>query len=191
MGRRLSERRGSSKPVSAAPRLRRPRLPHRSGQCGGARNAAAASLAGQRGGGDPPEAAPPAGVLAGGSGDAGRAAGLGAGSRRRWVQLGGSGPYLISLPVLCAVPRWVLRLPSLFVRSFCSFISSPTGSAWVLCAIRISKLRPEFQRSAGSAAPVLNGMSQSGDLQNAHPPHTSTPTTHALHLLHANKSIER
>lgn len=99
--------------------------------------------------------------------------------------------YLISLPVPCAVQRWVLRLPSLFVSSFCSFVSSPTGSAWVLCAIRISKLRPEFQRSAGSAASVLNGMSQPGDLQNAHPPHTSTPTTHAVHLLHANKSIER
>lgn len=109
-------------------------------------------------------------------------------SGRLWAP---SSRYLISLPIPLAVQRWVLRLPSLFVSSFCSFVSSPTGLQRVLCAVRISRLRPEIQRSAGSVAPVLNGVSQSGDLQNAHPPHTSTPTTHAMHLLHANKSIER
>lgn len=108
----LSERRGSPQSMPAAPRLRRPRLPHRSGQCGGAPNAAAASLARQRGGGGPQEAAPPVRVLAGGAGGAGRAAGPGAGSGRGWAHLGGSGPqqvhYLISLPVTCAVQPWVL-----------------------------------------------------------------------------------
>lgn len=94
-----SERRGTLQSVPAAPRLRRPRLPHRSGQCG-APNAAAASLAQQRGGGGPQEAAPSVGVLAGGAGGAGRVTGLGAGSGRGWAHLGGSGPqevgYLIS-----------------------------------------------------------------------------------------------
>lgn len=109
-----SERRGTLQSVPAASRLRRPRLPHRSGQCGGAPNAAAASLARQRGGGGPQEAAPPVGVLAGGAGGAGKVTGRGAGSGRGWAHLGGSGPqevgYLISLPVTCVVQPWVLLL---------------------------------------------------------------------------------
>ncbi|XP_076401243.1 uncharacterized protein LOC107402392 [Peromyscus maniculatus bairdii] len=85
--------------MPAAPRLRRPRLPHRSGQCGGAPNAAAASLARQRGGGGPQEAAPPVRVLAGGAGGAGRAA--------------GPASRMGSARVLCAeqeFPRWDLKL---------------------------------------------------------------------------------
>lgn len=130
-----SERRGTPQSVPAAPRLRRPRLPHRSGQCGGAPNAAAASLARQRGGGGPQEAAPPVGVLAGGAGGAGKVTGLGAGSGRGWEHLGGSGPqevgYLISACHLCCA---AVGPPTLSFSSFFSFASSPMGSAWVLCA---------------------------------------------------------
>lgn len=166
----LSEGRGPPQPAPAAPRLHRPRLPHRSGQCGGARYAAAASLARQRGGGGPPEAAPRVRILAGGAGGAGKAAKLGAGSGKGWGAPGGSGTqpvhYLIFLPVACAVPRWVFGL-LFWLAAPGRLYPARWGLNGSFRAIGISKVGHETQISAGSAAPVLHGMSQLGDLQSA------------------------
>lgn len=88
---------------------------------------------------------------------------------RLWAPASG---YLISLPVPCALQRWVLRLPSLFVSSFCSFVSSLTGSAWVLCAIRISRLN--FREVLGLQLPFSTA---------CHSRETSRMLTHHTHPL--------
>lgn len=132
-----SDRRRSPQSVPAAPRLRRPRLPHRSGQCGSAPNAAEPRGPGNAGAG--------ACRRLRRRSESWQVAREARTRLRGWVRVPGGLdapgrfwapaswlPYLPACGFCCAALG--PPTPSLFVSSFFSFASSQKGSAWVLCS---------------------------------------------------------